>query len=143
MKNVFDIHPTTDNNELSMVYAIRKQVFIEEQSVPYEIEMDDYDDEAIHFIALLDDVPIGCARIRLNKSVKLERVAILKDYRNQGFGTKLTNYLIGHCRKKGCKKIHIHSQLYVRDFYKKFGFIETGDVFLEAGIEHVAMYREL
>ena len=124
--------------ELKQVFGIRKHVFIEEQNVPVEVEMDEFDETAEHFIAYIGETPIGCARIRTNGFVKLERIAITKENRNKGYGTQLTKYLID-ISKKNDKEIMMHSQDYVKDFYKKFGFEIVGDSFYEGGIKHVKM----
>ena len=131
-----------DKKEFDQVIEIRKQVFVKEQNVPYDLEVDRLDPEAEHFIVFFNEKPIGCARIFTKKGCKLERIAVLKTYRNKGYGKELTKYLIQYCKNKGFKEIYLHSQTYVSDFYKKLGFKERGDTFLEAGIEHVEMYLE-
>lgn len=131
-------------NELNIVIYIRKKVFIEEQKVPLNIEIDGLDSEAEHFIAYLDDEPIGCARIRAeNKHAKLERIAIIKEQRGKGFGTKLTIFLIDYCKQKNFQEIRLHSQTYVSGFYKKLDFKVIGKHFYEAGIEHVEMFMKI
>ena len=126
------------DQELEQVFKIRKEVFIEEQNVPTEIEMDEFDETAEHFIAYIDEAPVGCARLRRNGFVKLERIAIIREQRNKGYGTQLTKYLID-ISKKNNKEIMMHSQDYIKDFYKKFGFAIVGEPFYEAGIKHVKM----
>jgi len=134
------IKKVTSKNELEQVLQIRKKVFIEEQKVPVEIEMDEFDETAEHFIAYLDKEPVGCGRIRYNNDfAKLERIAITKNHRKKGYGTQLTNYLIQYCKEKKIRKIVIHSQRYVLDFYRRFGFKIVGEPFDEAGIKHVKM----
>lgn len=137
------IEKVNTKKSLNRVYNIRKKVFIEEQKVPVELEMDEHDETSEHFILYLNKKPIGCARIRYNSFAKLERIAILKEYRNQGYGSKLTEYLIQYCKDKKIGRIIIHSQMYIVDFYKKFGFKPVGEPFYEAGIEHVKMILEL
>jgi len=128
---------------LNQVFSIRKKVFIDEQKVPIEIEMDEFDRTSEHFIAYLNKKPIGCARIRYNDFAKLERIAILKEHRNKGYGTQLTEYLIQYCKNKKIRKIVIHSQMYILDFYKRFGFKPVSEPFDEAGIKHIKMILEL
>ena len=127
-------------DELDQVIEIRKKVFVEEQNVPLDLEVDGLDPEAKHIIAYLDSKPVGCARVRTNKHAKLERIAIIKKNRGKGFGKQLTDFLIKYCKQEGFDEIHLHSQTYVADFYKKHGFEVRGDPFYEAGIEHVEMY---
>jgi predicted GNAT family N-acyltransferase len=137
--NQLEIKPVETEQEYEQILDIRKKVFIEEQKVPVEIEIDEYESEATHFISYLKKEPIGCARIRFNKFAKLERIAILKEYRGKGFGKKLSEYLIKYCHKKNIIDIRLNSQLYVADFYEKIGFKKVGKIFYEAGIEHVEM----
>jgi len=142
--NKLDIKNVHNKNDLKKIIAIRKKVFIDEQKVPIDIEIDGLDSEAEHFIAYFDDKPIGCARIRTkNYYAKLERIAIIKEYRGQGFGTKLINFLIDYCKQKNYKEICLHSQTYVSDFYKKLGFKAKRKHFFEAGIEHVEMIMKI
>ena len=142
--NKLKIKIVENKNELTKVFEIRKTVFIKEQNVPYNIEIDGLDPEAEHFIVYLDDKPIGCARIRTEKNnAKLERIAILKEQRHKGFGKQLTKFLINYCKQKNYEEIHLHSQTYVLNFYEKLGFIPIGETFYEAGMEHISMYIKL
>ena len=128
--------------KLEQVIAIRKQVFVKEQKVPLDIELDGLDDKAEHVVAYLVGEPIGCARIRFNTYAKLERIAILEKYRGRGFGRQLTDFLIEYCKQKDVDEVCLHSQTNVTDFYKKLGFKIRGKPFFEADIEHVEMYIE-
>lgn len=142
--NNLEIKKVNNKDDLEKVIDIRKNVFIKEQNVPLDIEIDGLDPEAEHFIVYLGNEPIGCARIRANRnSAKLERIAIIKRYRGKGFGTKLTNFLIDYCKKKDFQEIILHSQTYVSDFYKKIGFKPSGKTFFEADIEHMEMYLDI
>ena len=139
--NNLEIKKADSETELEKVMDIRKNVFIKEQNVPYDIEIDGLDPESEHFIAYLDDEPIGCARIRTDKNnAKLERIAIIKKYRGKGFGTELTKFLIDYCKRENFDEIVLHSQTYIIDFYKKLGFKTRGEIFFEADIEHIEMY---
>lgn len=130
--------------EIKKAIDIRKKVFIEEQKVPSDIEIDGLDQKSEHFLAYLNNEAIGCARLRENKGyVKLERIAVLKEYRNKKYGKKITNFLINYCKNQNANQIRLHSQLTVVNFYKKFGFKPVGKIFLEAGIKHVEMYMDL
>jgi predicted GNAT family N-acyltransferase len=135
-----EIKLVEDKEEFIQAMEIRRIVFIEEQDVPLELELDRLDSEAEHVIAYLDNEPIGCARIRINKYAKLERIAIIKNYRGRGFGRQLTNFLIDYCRKKKVDEIYIHSRADTSGFYQKNGFNMRGESFYEAGVEHIEMY---
>jgi len=137
------IKKVENKDELKKVIEIRKRVFIQGQNVPVDIELDGLDSEATHFIMYLNDKPIGCARIRKNKYVKLERIAIIEEYQGKGFGEKLTEFLINYCKNMGFDEIILHSQTYATGFYKKLGFKSRGEPFYEANIEHVEMYLDI
>jgi len=138
------IKRVTTNKELQQVIDIRTKVFVEEQLVPYELEVDGLDDKAEHLIAYVDNNPVGCARIRIiNRYAKLERIAIVEKYRGRGFGRQLTDFLIEYCKQKDVDEIRLHSQTYVADFYKKLGFLERGKTFFEADIEHIEMFMKM
>jgi predicted GNAT family N-acyltransferase len=143
VKNL-QIKKVHDKKNLRKTITIRKKVFIKEQKVPLDIEIDGFDLEAEHFIAYFDDKPIGCARIRTkDHHAKLERIAIIKEYRGKGYGAELTKFLIDYCKQMNIKEIYLHSQIYVSDFYKKLGFKAKRSHFFEAGIEHVEMFMEI
>ena len=138
-----EIKKVENEDEFNKIIDIRKNVFIKEQNVPYEIEIDGLDPKSEHFIAYLKDEPVGCARIRTEKNIaKLERIAIIKKCRCKGFGTKLTKFLIDYCKKKNFDEVVLHSQTYVTDFYKKLGFKARGKTFFEADIKHIEMYKK-
>ena len=138
------IKKVKNKKDYNKTIKIREIVFIAEQKVSRELEMDGLDKACEHFIVNLINKPIGCARIRkTNDFIKLERIAILKKYRGKGFGRELTNFLIKYCKDKGFNKIYLHSQLYISDFYKKLGFKKIGKKFLEANIEHIKMILKI
>lgn len=141
--HTLDIRMVKTKKELDQAIAIRKQVFVKEQNVPIDIEIDGLDDEAEHVIAYVGGEPIGCARIRFNTYAKLERIAIVEKYRGRGFGIQLTDFLIEYCKQKNVVEIRLHAQMYTADFYKKLGFLERGKTFFEADIEHIEMYMNI
>ncbi|MEA2055517.1 MAG: GNAT family N-acetyltransferase [Candidatus Thermoplasmatota archaeon] len=139
--NKLDIKMIKNKDELDKIISIRKIVFVQEQNVPLELEIDGLDPESEHFMAYLDGEPIGCARVRTkNNFAKLERIAIIKEHRRKGHGKELTNFLIDYYRKKNFDEIYLHSQIDVVGFYKKYGFKTRGETFLEADIKHIEMY---
>jgi predicted GNAT family N-acyltransferase len=128
------------NEDLSDAYKIRKIVFIDEQKVPPELEWDVMDKIATHFILYFNDTPIGTARTFGQNGIwYIGRMAILKEYRNQGYGKLIMENVLNYLKTLSLSKIIIHAQTTVLGFYKKFGFTEFGDEFLDAGIKHKAM----
>lgn len=132
----------TNPNEMIKVLAVRAIVFVEEQGVPYNIEHDAYDSTATHILGEENGEPFGAGRIRIvGEYAKLERIAIRKTYRGKGLGHKLTEFMITIAKERGFKKLKLHAQSYLVDFYKKHGFEIVGDMFKEAGIDHYLMIR--
>lgn len=128
------------NEDLSDAYKIRKIVFIDEQKVPPELEWDEMDQIATHFILYFNDTPIGTARTFEQDGIwYIGRMAVLKEHRNQGYGGLIMENVLNYLKTKNPGKIIIHAQTTVLGFYKKFGFTEFGDEFLDAGIKHKAM----
>lgn len=143
MKSII-VRQIKNKKEYEAVISIRKKVFVQEQNVPVNMEFDSYDIKSKHIIVLFNDKPIGCARLRFyDNKIRLERIALLKKYRNKGFGKELLEYLIEYAKKKKIKHVAIHAQSYLKNYYKRFGFKVSGKPFKEAGIPHVMMFLEL
>jgi predicted GNAT family N-acyltransferase len=131
--------------DMERAWAIRRRVFIEEQRVPEEIEMDAEDAHAFHVLAIADGVAIGCGRMVEHgaSEVKIGRMAVLQEFRNTGVGAKILRFLIDRARERGTRKAILHAQLTAEGFYLKEGFTPVGETFEEAGIAHRLMEREL
>lgn len=119
-------------------YAIRKSVFIEEQGVPEEMEVDEHDLAAQHALAYKESQCIGTARlVVLARDIgRIGRMAVLPLYRNMGIGTQLLNTLIDQGQTQGITQFELHAQLLAIPFYERFGFITQGNIYDEAGIAH-------
>ncbi len=127
-------------DDLEKVFALRTEVFVGEQHVPPDIEFDNKDGKAIHFIALLEGVAVGCARILTEDgSAHIGRLAVKKSYRNKGVGSSICKFVINYCRLNGYDKIWLNSQLHAVKFYERLGFETHGEPFFEAWIEHIKM----
>ena len=131
--------------DMQRAFAIRRRVFIEEQRVPEEVEMDADDSHAFHALAILDGVAVGCGRMVEHgaSEAKIGRMAVLRDFRNTGVGANILRFLIDRARTRGFRKAILHAQLTAEGFYLKEGFSPVGGVFDEAGIAHRMMEREL
>ena len=123
---------------------IRYRVFVMEQAVPEEMEWDEYDQDAIHALALINDETVGTARLILNhEKAKIGRMAVLEEWRSQGIGFALLNALVQEARQQQIKWIELHAQVHAEQFYAKLGFVAVGEVFSEAGIDHIKMQKVL
>ncbi len=132
-------------SDLSAVFALRFEVFVDEQGVPREIELDDEDATAFHILAEEDGTVVGCARLLFHGdgSAHIGRLAVKRSLRGKGIGAAVCRFCIEQCRARGCTVVRLHAQLQAAGFYEKLGFIPHGEVFLEAGIEHREMEMPL
>lgn len=122
-----------------VAFEIRNQVFVVEQNVNADEEYDDEDEISTHFIAYFNQIPCGTARWRFKEKgiIKLERFAVLKEFRDKGIGAALVKAVLEDLPL--ASKVMMHAQLHAIPFYEKQGFEKYGNLFLEAGIEHYAM----
>ncbi|MBB6612405.1 GNAT family N-acetyltransferase [Pontibacter sp. Tf4] len=122
-------------------FKIREQVFVEEQKVPREAEYDTFEDSANHYLATIDGVPCGAARWRTTESgVKLERFAVLPNYRNRQVGEQVLKAVLQDVQtEQPGKKVYLHAQLPAVNFYRRNGFVTEGDMFTECDIQHYKM----
>lgn len=118
---------------------IREIVFIAEQSVPAELEWDAEDADAVHFLALEGDYPIGTARLLHDGYIG--RVSVLKDWRGLNVGVTLIQAVLAEAEKRGLTQQMLSAQVHATAFYEKLGFAIVSDEYLDAGIPHVDMVR--
>ena len=123
------------------ICAIRNEVFVNEQNVPKELEIDGLDIEAKHVLAFVDEVPIGTGRILSDGHIG--RVAVLKDYRGLGIGKLIMKELIKWAQDMSLEKIWLSSQWHAHSFYLDFGFVCVDEIYKEAGIDHIKMFKVL
>lgn len=121
---------------------IREKVFVQEQQVPISDEWDEHDDTATHFVVFNSDKrenPIACARL-LNDG-QIGRVAVLKHHRQKGIGEALMRHIILFATEHHYPTLFLHAQTQTIEFYRKLGFTDYGETFMDAGIPHRAMKR--
>ncbi|MBM6383641.1 MAG: GNAT family N-acetyltransferase [Paenibacillus sp.] len=137
-----------DNQELlDACFAIRTAIFVEEQGVSAEEEFDTYDalgTEARHILLYVDGVPAASSRLRIVENVaKLERICVMMDYRKHGLGRVLIDKLEQMALDQGLKKAKLHAQVQASGFYERLGYAAASDVFMEDGIPHLLMTKQL
>ena len=130
--------------EFERCFGIRTTVFVEEQEVPLELEMDEYDAIATHFLLRDGETPLATARL-LDKHglAKIGRVAVLKEARGRGLGLLLMQAVIEEAKRRGFTESVLDAQTYAVPFYARLGYIAEGDEFDDAGIPHFLMRRKL
>ena len=137
MKNNLKVEIAKWIDDHTQLKNIREKVFIQEQKVTPELEWDGMDEKAIHFLVFNDKAAIGCARaIVIKDHMQLGRMAVLKEYRGQGIGGALIEKAMTIAKLNQLSAIYISAQCHAIDFYKKFGFEVTSDIYLDAEIPH-------
>src|SRR5699024_10567021 len=125
-------------------YQIKTNVFVEEPKVSMEEELDEFEDTAIHFLGFENNVPVAASRLRwVDDYGILERVCILKEHRGQSYGTDMIHRMKVEVTKKGYSKTKVNAQTRAVDFYKRLGYAVVSEEFLDAGIPHVTMTKQL
>lgn len=122
--------------------AVRHAVFVQEQHVPPELEMDDQDERCVHAVAYDESgTPVGTGR--LLPDAHIGRMAVLAAYRRDGVGSRLLSALVNEARRRKYMEVVLSAQLHALDFYARHGFVAEGEVYLDAGIQHVTMRHAL
>ncbi len=141
------VRAVSDEREWEMARAIRTEVFIVEQQCAPEEEWDGFDETSRHVLGWLGEKPIGVARWRTvtcdgRAVAKLERFAILQEYRGHGFGRALVIQTLHDARLAGFASFLVHAQTYLEPLYSDLGFLCVGETFVEADLPHVRMVLE-
>ncbi len=143
---LFDIG---DADRLARAIAIRRRVFVEEQNVPIEIEIDEHDRtdrKAVHALALdAGGGAVGAGRFYVLAPglVQIGRMAVLPEARGAGVGAALLEALVGEARRRGYGAAHLHAQVHAAEFYRKAGFVDEGPQLWDAGILHQGMGKKI
>lgn len=127
-------------NDHALLTAIREEVFVMEQNVPLALEWDEHDASAQHFLAFIDQQAVATARLKSDGQIG--RMAVRRPYRGQGIGDALLRFVLDTARATH-DEVYLHAQVQVKAFYQRHGFIEQGEVFKDAGIDHIHMVRRL
>ncbi|MEK5040496.1 GNAT family N-acetyltransferase [Sporosarcina sp. FSL K6-3457] len=137
----------TLEDDLKIAFHIRKEVFVKEQNVPLEEEFDEFDtlnELSEHILVYYNDEPVGTGRVRwVDGFGKLERICILEPYRKFGLGKVIIKALEEIAEEKGLSRVKLHGQTHAEGFYEKLGYQTSSSIFMEAGIPHVVMTKEL
>ena len=120
---------------------IRQRVFIEEQAVPAGLEWDEFDESATHFLAAHSGKTIACARLKTDGQIG--RMAVLPEYRSQGIGRDLLQFVLQEAAAQSLEEVYLHAQVSAIPFYEKQGFTAAGEIFFEANIPHREMLKKV
>ncbi|MEH7746613.1 GNAT family N-acetyltransferase [Neobacillus drentensis] len=133
-----------NQKELEDAYFIRKTVFVEEQAVPLEEEIDAYENDAKHFVLYHEGSPVGAGSFRFVDGYgKVERICVLKEARKTGAGKAIMNTIENYAREKEIHKLKLNAQTQAIPFYSGLGYEVVSEEFMDAGIPHKTMVKKL
>src|SRR5712691_5675288 len=142
MRATFTISILAWDKALPLAGPVREKVFVEEQRVPRELELDEWDEGCEHAVAC-DSKGRAIGTARLMPEGRIGRMAVLVEWRRRGVGAALLGALVALARERSMPRVTLHAQTHAAGFYRRFGFSERGGEFSEAGIPHVEMALEL
>jgi predicted GNAT family N-acyltransferase len=133
-----------DNQLMRDALELRREVFVDEQGVPAEIEVDDEDATAVHLVSTIGERVVATLRITpMGHADKIGRVAVQREFRGKGVGRRIVERAMRLIAEKGGREIVLHAQVPIIDFYRRLGYREEGEVEMDAGIPHIWMRKRL
>jgi predicted GNAT family N-acyltransferase len=140
----YEVRQARGRRELEDALSLRHQVFCVEQGVPRHEELDGRDGDGIHLVAVEGGEVLGTCRLLLvGRTVQFSRLAVRADHRRRGIASALLEAADAEARSSGGRRLVLHAQTYAQSLYENAGYRTRGGVFREAGIEHIAMEKEL
>lgn len=130
-----------DDPALAAAFALRHEVFVVGQNVPVELELDELDEECDHAVAVVAGAVVGTGRLLPDGTIG--RMAVAEAHRGSGVGAAVLARLEDAARERGHSRVELHAQVHAAGFYDKAGYQRVGETYLEAGIEHVTMTKQL
>ena len=138
----FTVHRVSWSDGESRLRSVREAVFMHEQGVSAELEWDGMDESCLHALALNNaGEAIGCGRI--SRDAHIGRMAVMREWRGKRVGTALLVALLDVAREQSNAEVRLSAQVHALPFYRHFGFVEEGEVYMDAGIPHRNMYLRL
>jgi predicted GNAT family N-acyltransferase len=144
----YDVRVAETPADLAACFAVRREVFVDEQKVPAELEIDQNDEpgaKAVHVLATGPDGPLGAGRLLLGDDGTgiLGRLAVTRAARGLGIGAALVRTIENEALRIGLSTVELHSQTHAVRFYERLGYVAYGPEYEEAGIAHQSMRRAL
>jgi len=140
----YEVRRARNRRELLAALALRHDVFCVEQGVPEHEELDGRDHEGIHLVAIEDgELLATCRVLMVGRTAQFSRLAVRASARRRGIATALLEAAEVETRAAGGRRLVLHAQTYARSLYENAGYRPRGSVFREAGIDHIAMEKEL
>jgi predicted GNAT family N-acyltransferase len=140
----FDVRIANTPERVEDAFAVRIAVFVVEQQIPREEELDEHDAKATHAVGYLDGIPVAAGRLVLADGYgKIGRMAVLREHRGRRYGAAILEALEREASAAGVPRVRLSAQLHAAPFYEHAGYAREGDVYDEVGIRHVAMWKAL
>jgi predicted GNAT family N-acyltransferase len=137
-----NVKVVSTNQEFEDALKVRREVFIEEQQVPEEEEIDQFEDVCTHVVVYDNEKPVAAGRLRDYDGLgKMERICVLASHRNHGLGKVVMDKLEELAKEKRFHKLKLNAQTHAEGFYARIGYETVSDVFMDAGIPHVTMIK--
>jgi predicted GNAT family N-acyltransferase len=141
---VIEVREARDEAEREALLALRHEVFVGEQGVPRELEIDEHDERAVHIVALEDGELVGTCRVlQAGSQAKFGRLVVARAARGRGIGAALLAAAERRAREMGCNQMVLAAQTSAMGVYERAGYTASGEVYLDAGIEHMTMEKPL
>jgi predicted GNAT family N-acyltransferase len=141
---LYEVRRLRGDDEFDAALELRHEVFCREQGVPRHEELDGRDHEGLHLVAVADGDLLGTCRLLLiGPTAQFSRLAVRASARRRGIATALLELAELEARSAGASRIVLHAQTYAQELYERAGYRTRGRLFVEAGIEHIAMERQL
>ncbi len=138
----YEVRRAQGEEEMAALIELRHEVFCEEQGVPVREELDGRDHEAMHLVAVSgSEVLATCRLLFVGATVQFSRLAVRASARRRGIASALLERADEEARAGGARRLVLHAQTYARSLYDHAGYEPRGRVFMEAGIEHIAMEK--
>ena len=132
------------DEQLKDAFSVRTNVFVEEQQVPHELEIDEFEQESAHFVLYDGSKPAGAGRFRvLDGKGKVERICVLPEYRGLGAGNRIMLAIEDYGKATGIKRLKLNSQTHAIPFYEKLGYEIVSEEFMDAGIPHKTIEKNI
>ncbi len=140
----YEVRRLRGQSEMEAALKLRHDVFCVEQGVPEHEEVDGRDHDGIHLVAIHGgEVVATCRLLMIGSTAQFSRLAVRESMRRRGIATALLEMADEETRALGGRRIVLHAQTYAQDLYEQAGYRPRGRMFTEAGIDHIAMEKQL